>query len=97
MPALTLVQTEKSYRLQTNNNTYLVAFDDNAFQPNKIELKLILKKHNLDAQKITAAQPYQKRKVRKNKSNLVKQSRAKKYYVTLKEGQKISEELKLEA
>jgi len=97
MAALTLTQTEKSYRLQTSTNTYLVSFDDVAFTPNKIELKAILKKHNLDAVNITSSRPYQKRKVRKNRSNLVKQNRPKKYFVTLAEGQKISEELKLEA
>jgi len=97
MPALSLVQTEKSYRVQTKNNTFMVSFDEPSFQPNKIQLKAILKKHNLDAIKITALVPYQKRKVRKARSNVIKQSRAKKYYVTLKEGQKFSEELKLEA
>jgi len=97
MPSFTLVQTEKSYRGQTANNTFMISCDDPTFRPNTIQLKAILKKHNLDVVKITSSNPYQKSKVRKSRSNLIKQRRAKKYFVTLQEGQTISEELKLEA
>lgn len=96
MPYLSLARTEKAYN-QTLSNTYVLVFDDLTFKPNKTEMAKILKKHSLDAVKITVVNPYSKTKFRKSRSNKVQQVRAKKYYVTLAKGQKIADDLRLEA
>lgn len=96
MPYLQLAKTEKAYTLATKNS-YMVVFDDLKFKPNKIELTRILKKHGLNVVSVNVVNPYKKIKFRQNKSNKVLQIRAKKYYVRLEEGQKIAEDLRLEA
>jgi ribosomal protein L23 len=96
MPYLSLAKTEKSYN-QTAGNVYTLVFDDISFKPNKTELAKILKKHSLDAVQIRVVNPYSKTKFRKSRANKVTQTRPKKYYVTLAKGQKIADDLKLEA
>jgi ribosomal protein L23 len=96
MPYLSLAKTEKAY-VQTTSNVFTLIFDDLSFKPNKVEMAKILKKHNLDATKITVVNPYLKTKFRKSRANKVKQTRPKKYYVTLVKGQTFPEDLRLEA
>jgi ribosomal protein L23 len=96
MPYLTLARTEKAYNLATNN-IYMLNFDELAFKPNKIEITKILKKHGLDAVSVNIVNPYKKVKFRRTRSNKVLQERPKKYYVKLAKGQKIAEDLRLEA
>ena len=96
MPYLTLARTEKAYTL-TTKNVFVLIWDNLAFKPNKIEMKAILKKHGYDAEEINCVTPYKKIKFRRTKANKVLQVRPRKYYVTLKKGQKIAEDLRLEA
>jgi ribosomal protein L23 len=96
MPYLSLARTEKAFNLVAQNK-YLCTFDVLSFKPNKEELRKILKKHGLDAIAVNVVNPYKKIKFRKTRTNKVLQSRPKKYYVTLAKGQKIDEDLRLEA
>jgi ribosomal protein L23 len=96
MPYLTLARTEKAYNLAAKNS-FVMIFDDLQFKPNKLEMTAILKKHGYDAESINVINPYKKVKFRKNKSNKVLQTRPKKYIVTLAKGQKLAEDLRLEA
>ncbi len=96
MPYLTLARTEKAFNLAVQQK-FLCSFDEISFKPNKQELKKILKKHGLEALSVNVVNPYKKIKFRKTRTNKVLQSRPKKYYVTLAKGQKIDEDLRLEA
>lgn len=96
MPYLTLARTEKAYNLAAQNK-FLCTFDELSFKPNKEELRKILKKHGLTAISVNTLNPYKKIKFRRTRTNKVSQTRPKKYYVTLAKGQKIDEDLRLEA
>jgi ribosomal protein L23 len=92
MPKMSLIQTEKSFLVQ-KNNTYLVSFDDKQFTPNAIELTKILKANNLTPLKITTVNLPGKTKRKGRRGNhTIRTKRAKKYYVKLKEGEKIAED-----
>jgi ribosomal protein L23 len=90
MAQYTLVQTEKSYKVQ-GDNFYLIGFPDKNFTPNKIEVKKMLVKDGLHPLKITIVNPYSKLKRRGKKNSMVAQKRFKKYYVKLQPGEKIEE------
>ncbi|MGL4759782.1 MAG: 50S ribosomal protein L23 [Patescibacteria group bacterium] len=96
MPYLTLARTEKAYNLAAKNK-YMVTFDELSFQPNKDQVKKILRKHGLTPLAINTLNPYKKIKFRRTRANKVLVSRPKKYFVTLAQGQKIDEDLRLEA
>lgn len=88
MSDFTLIQTEKSYRLQ-QSNVYTIVFTENTFNPNKIELHKLLVSKGYTPLSISITNQFSKKKQRGKKRNLVSQIRPKKYFVKLKEGQKI--------
>jgi ribosomal protein L23 len=97
MARLTLLQNEKSLLLQ-KNNTYVLICDDMEVETNKIELTKKLKEQKLDAVmvRVVVLPPKVKQQNLKKggrKTKLVK--RAKKYYVTLKDKQKIDEKFEI--
>lgn len=97
MARLTLAQNEKSLNLQKNNTYVLIADDVNA-DLNKIELIKKLKEQKLEAvgvRVVTLPAKVKQQNTRKGgrRTKIVK--RAKKFYVTLKEKQKIDEKFEL--
>jgi ribosomal protein L23 len=96
MPYLTLARTEKAYTL-TNQNVFVLIWDELSYKPNKLEMYAILKKHGYTAENINVVTPYKKIKFRRTRANKVLQVRPRKYYVTLAKGQKFAEDLRLEA
>jgi ribosomal protein L23 len=96
MPFLSIQRTEKAYQ-QMQKNVFVLVFDDIKFAPNKTELAKILKKHSLDAVQVRVVKPYSKVKLRNSRANKIRVARPTKYYVTLKEGQSIKDDLRLEA
>lgn len=88
MAQYTLLQTEKSYRLE-QANVFTLVFVDATIQPNKIELKKMLLADGYTPLAVTIVHPYTKEKTRGKKRNKVSQARPTKYYVTLKPGEKI--------
>ncbi len=92
MPKMSLIQTEKSFLVQ-KSNTYLVSFDDKEFTPNKIELTKALIANNLTPLNITSVNlPGKNKRKGKRGSHTIRTKRAKKYYVKLKEGEKIADD-----
>lgn len=97
MARITLLQNEKSLLLQ-KNNTYVLIADDLEVDLNKVQITKMLKDQKLDATavRIVTLPPKVKTKNTKKgarKLKLVK--RAKKYYVTLKDKQKIDEKFEI--
>lgn len=87
-----LVQTEKAFDLQKNSVFTLAHFDKN-FKTNKIEITKLLKTQGIDVESVTSTASHQKTKLRGKGRVKVKQYRPKKWYVKLKTGQTISEDL----
>lgn len=87
----TLVQTEKAYTVQQNNTYILVSFNKN-LNTNKIELAKLLKGKGLNVTKITSTASQQKTKVKGKARKEVTQFRPKKWYITLKPGEILTEE-----
>lgn len=97
MARLTLAQNEKSLNLQ-KNNTYVLISDDVHKDLNKIELIKKLKEQKLDAVAVrVVALPakVKQQNTRKGGRKVKVVKRAKKFYVTLKEKQKIDEKFEL--
>jgi ribosomal protein L23 len=88
MSKYTLVETEKSFKVQ-EKNFYLIRFEDKSFDPNKIQVKQLLLKDGLHVEKVTVSNAYSKLKRRGKKNSKIAQKRAKKYFVKLKIGEKI--------
>jgi ribosomal protein L23 len=86
-----LIQTEKAYNVQ-QQNTFIIANFDKNHKTNKIELGKFLKKKGLTVLKINSNNSYLKLKSRGAKRNKISQFRPKKWYVTLQNGQILSEE-----
>lgn len=95
MTTLKVQESEKSFNQQTQNTFVLVA-DDVNFTTNKIEIKKLLKAEGFEAVDIRVLNPYKKVKLSGRKRTKTLKKRAKKFIVRLKEGQKLSEEFKLE-
>lgn len=87
----TLIQTEKSYNLQTSN-VFAITCSDKNLSTNKIEMQKKLLKKGLKPIKITSVSPYQKLKKRGKGRNLVAKFRPRKWYISLPEAQKITDE-----
>lgn len=97
MAKLTLLQNEKSLKVQ-KLNTYVLILDDVEANINKIQLTKKLKEQKLDAVGIRVVVLPPKVKLQNTKkggrrTKLVK--RAKKFYVTLADKQKIDEKFEI--
>ena len=91
----TLLQTEKAYKLR-DQNVFVIVFDDVNFDINRIELGKILKNEKHEVEDIKTIKPPAKVKMKGAKRKKVTKKRAKKFYVKLKEGQKLPDDFKLE-
>ena len=97
MARLTLAQNEKALNLQ-KQNTYVLVSDDVLTDINAIELKKKLKEQKLDAVAIRVVVLPPKHKQQQTRSGRRNQKivkRSKKWYVTLKEKQKIDEKFEI--
>ena len=86
------IYNEKSVVL-SKNNTYIFSTDNPAIELTKHDVIKLLKQNKFDALAVRTLRPPTKVKTRNTRKGSTKKSikRAKKYYVTLKEGQKIEE------
>jgi ribosomal protein L23 len=91
MSTLELLQNEKSSFLALKNTFVLVA-REHVGELNKIEVTKILAKHKLDAEGIRVVLlPAKTRTANAKKRTTKRVSRPKKFYVTLKKGQSITD------
>jgi hypothetical protein len=86
-----LLQSEKAFNTQVGNCYILVNTDKN-YKTNKIELAKVLKKLGLTATKVNSTGSNQKIKTKGMKKKKVTLFRPKKWYITLQNGQTLSEE-----
>jgi ribosomal protein L23 len=87
-----ILQTEKAYNSQIQN-TFVLSNSDKNLKMNKIELTKILTKQGLSVIAINTTASYQKIKSRGAKKRITTQFRPKKWYVKLKAGQTITEDV----
>jgi hypothetical protein len=87
-----LLQTEKSMLNQGSKNNFTIVNVAKGHKTNKIELAKFLAKHGLNATKINVTASYQKSKTKGKAKNKIVQFRPRKWCITLKTGQLISEE-----
>jgi hypothetical protein len=91
----TLLETEKSYNLQTNG-FFTMVFSELSFKINKIELAKLIKQCGHDVVKINASQPFFKKKNRNRgggkKASQALVKRPRKFMIKLKTGQILSQE-----
>jgi ribosomal protein L23 len=87
-----LIQTEKAYLTQ-QSGVFQIYFQKSRGEKNKIELEKLFKSINLDVVKINSTNQYGKIKIRGKARRKVTQNRPKKYFVRLKPGQIINEEV----
>lgn len=95
MATAKLLETEKAYNLR-DQNVFVIVFDDVNFDINRIELGKILKKEKYEVENIKTVKPPSKIKMKGAKRTKVAKKRAKKFYIKLKEGQKLPDDFKLE-
>ena len=95
MITLKVQESEKSFNQQSQNTFVLVA-DNVNFTTTKIEIKKLMKEQSFDVVNVRVVNPYKKVKLSGKKRAKVIKKRAKKFIVRLKEGQKLSEEFKIE-
>ncbi len=92
MTQCTLLQTEKSYMTQ-QSGIFQISFKKSVGECNKIELEKLLKSLHLDVIKINTVNQYSKIKIRGKARRKISQKRPKKYFIRLKAGQIINEDV----
>lgn len=92
MPQCILLQSEKAYLTQ-QSGVFQICFLKSKGECNKIELEKMLKNLSLDVLKINTVNQYSKIKVRGKARRKTTQNRPKKYFVKLKPGQIINDDV----
>ncbi len=91
----TLLETEKSYNLQTNG-FFTMIFSELSYKTNKIELAKLIKQCGHDVVKINSIQPFFKKKNRNRaggkRATTVLVKRPRKFMIKLKPGQILTKE-----
>jgi hypothetical protein len=91
MPQFKLLVNEKSILVSKDNYYILELVSKNSV--NKIEIKKLLKKVDINATKVNTLKPFAKTKSRGKKQNKIEVARNPKFFVQLKIGQKLDEEI----
>lgn len=91
MISFNLIKTEKSYNLEANNTYTLTVTGDTKI--NKVVLNKILTSLKLKVESINSTKQYGKIKRRGKKFTLVRKLKPRKFYIKLKPGETLTEEI----
>lgn len=87
-----IIQSEKAFRSQ-EKNTFVIVFKDN-LSPNKIQVSQLLKQSGFTPLSVNKVISHRKTKSKNGRRSSIRVKRPTKYYVTLKSGETLINEIK---